>query len=195
MAPSNATGPAPPRLAPARVLWSAGLIVTLGWAALFAPQLFQQRVFTQGDARMFRPFSDFSRERWLTTHQRTHWNPYVYAGIPADVSLADSRPQYLPDLALDVFERVRPSNLVPLGGPLLAYLAGMLAMAALARALWGCGVSGMVFAALAWGLLPELISPLVNGHDAQAVSVGLIPVLLLGVHGAFEAGRRWLPGV
>lgn len=195
LAPSQATEPAPPQLGPARVLWSAWLIVTLGWAALFAPQLFQQRVFTQGDARMFRPFSEYSRERWLTAHQRTHWNPYVYAGIPADVSLADSRPQYLPDLALDVFERIRPSNVVPLGGPLLAYLAGMLAMAALVRALWGCGLSGMVFAALAWGLLPELISPLINGHDAQAASVALIPVLLLGVHGAFQAGRRWVPGV
>ena len=179
----------PPTAAPGR-RWLAWVVVTLIWAALFAPQLFQQRVFTEGDARMFRPFAEFSRERWLTVHERTHWNPYVYAGIPSDVSLADSRPQYLPDPALDLFERLRPSNLVPLGGPLLAYLAGMLAMAALARALWGCGTSGMVFAAAAWGLLPELIAPLVNGHDAQAVSVSWIPVLLLGVHRALAARRE-----
>jgi len=175
---------------PAAVRWPVWLIVALAWAVLFAPQIFGQRVFTGGDARAFRPFSEYSRERWLSAHERVHWNPFVYAGIPSDASLADSRPQYLPDLALDLFERVRPSNAVPLAGPLLAYLAGMLAMAALARALWGCGVGGMVFAGLAWGLLPEMISPLVNGHDAQTVSCSLIPPILLAVHRVFETRER-----
>ncbi|MGH7740797.1 MAG: YfhO family protein [Candidatus Eiseniibacteriota bacterium] len=177
---------------PARRLWPAWLIVALGWSLLFAPQIFQQRVFTGGDARVFRPFAEYSRERWITVHERAHWNAYVYAGIPSDASLADSRPQYLPDFALDWFERLRPSNLVPLGGPLLAYLAGMLAMAALARALWGCNVSGMAFAGLAWGLLPEMLSPFANGHDAQIVSCSLIPPILLAVHRVFEAEARRL---
>ena len=185
--------PAFPTSLPARRLWPAWLIVALGWSLLFAPQIFQQRVFTLGDARVFRPFAEFSRDRWMTAHERAHWNPYVYAGIPSDASLADSRPQYLPDFALDWFERLRPSHVVPLAGPLLAYLAGMLAMAALARALWGCNVSGMAFAGLAWGLLPELVSPFINGHDAQVVSCSLIPLILLVIHRALEAESRALP--
>ncbi|TMQ56506.1 MAG: hypothetical protein E6K72_04985, partial [Candidatus Eisenbacteria bacterium] len=160
------------------------------WAVLFAPQLFQRQVFTLGDTRVFRPFAEFSRERWLSLHQRTYWNPYVFGGISASASLADPRPQYLPDVALDAFERMRPSNVVPLGGPLLAHLAGMLAMAALARALWGSGAAGMAVAGLVWGLLPELLVPFIYGHDAQLVTCSLLPVVLLAIHHACAATTR-----
>jgi hypothetical protein len=160
------------------------------WAALFAPQLFQAQVFTLGDARNFRPFPEYSRERWLQYHQRTHWNPFVFGGISASASLADPRPQYLPDLALDAFERMRPSNVVPLGGPLFAHLAGMLAMAALARALWRSSAAGMAVAGLGYGLMPELLVPFAFGHDAQFVSFSLLPVVLLAIHHACAADRR-----
>ena len=161
-------------------------IVTV-WAALFAPQLFGRQVFTGQDARVFRPFSEFSRERWTTKHERTQWNPYVYAGLPAGASLADSRPQYLPDAALDLFERFRPSRAIPLGGPLLAHLAGMIAMALLARELWGTSKVGMAYAGIVWGLMPELVAPLASGHDAQFVSASLIPVVLLAIHFVFAS--------
>src|SRR5262245_46528743 len=146
------------------------------------------QVFTLGDARNFRPFSEYSRERWLTLHQRTLWNPFVFGGISASASLADARPQYLPDLALDAFERLRPSNVVPLGGPLLAHLAGMLAVAALARALWRCGPVAMAVAAIGWGAGPELVVNLALGHDAQLVSFSLLPAVLLAIHHVCAGG-------
>ncbi|HTM56947.1 MAG TPA: hypothetical protein VL123_00880 [Candidatus Udaeobacter sp.] len=161
----------------ARARWG-WIAVVLAWALLFAPQIFAHQELVLGDTRVYRPFPEFSRERWLTVHQRTHWNPYVYAGIPSDASLADPRPQYLPDVLLDGFERVRPSNVVPIGGPLLAYLIGMLAMAALARRLWGAGPVGMAFAGIAWGLAPQLFVPLAYGHHAEVVSYSLLPPLL-----------------
>ena len=142
-----------------------------------------------GDARVFRPFAEFSRARWHETHERTTWNPYVFAGIPATASLADPRPQYLPGALIDLYERVRQPRRCPLAGPLLIALAGMLATAGLARALWGVGAAGMCWAALAWGLGPVLIVPLVFGHDAQFVSSSLVPVCLLAVHGVFAARR------
>jgi hypothetical protein len=182
--------PSLPPPEPLRRAWPAFAAIALVWAALFAPQLFQRQVFTLGDARNFRPFAEFSRERWLSHHQRTHWNPYVFAGISAPASLADPRPQYLPGLALDAFERLRPSNVVPLGGPLLAHLAGMLAMAALARALWRCGAAGMAVAGLGWGLMPELLVPFAFGHDAQFVSFSLLPIVLLAIHHACASGAR-----
>ena len=175
---------------PIRNAWPAFAAIALTWAVLFAPQLFQRQVFTLGDTRVFRPFAEFSRERWLSLHQRTYWNPYVFGGISASASLADPRPQYLPDVALDAFERMRPSNVVPLGGPLLAHLAGMLAMAALARALWGSGAAGMAVAGLVWGLLPELLVPFIYGHDAQLVTCSLLPVVLLAIHHACAATTR-----
>src|SRR6185503_3102442 len=118
-------------------LTTAAALVVL-WCTLFAPQLFRGEIFTLGDTIAFRPFPEFSRARWHEKRERTFWNPYVLAGIPATVSLADSRPQYLPDLALDLYETLRRplTRAVPMAAPLLAHLAGMLAMAGLARALW-----------------------------------------------------------
>jgi hypothetical protein len=166
------------------------------WCALFAPQLFRGQAFVIGDAIAFRPFPDFSRARWHERHERTFWNPYVFAGIPATVSLADSRPQYLPDVALDLYERLRDpfSRAVPMAAPLLAHLVGMLAMAGLARALWRVGPLGMIWAGGAWGLMPDLAVPLAFGHDAQCISASLTPVILLGIHHvvAAEDRRAWL---
>ena len=162
------------------------------WCALFAPQLFGGGIFTLGDAIAFHPFPDFSRARWHERHERTFWNPYVLAGIPATVSLADSRPQYLPDSALDLFEKLRDplSRAVPMAAPLLAHLAGMLAMAGLARALWRAGPLGMTWAGAAWGLMPDLVVPLAFGHDAQCLSASLMPVMLLAIHHVAAAGDR-----
>jgi hypothetical protein len=164
------------------------LALVLIWLALFAPQIFRGQTFVLGDSRVYRPFAEFSRARWNELHERTFWNPYVFGGLPASASLADQRPQYLPDFALDLFERLRPARLVPLGGPLLAHLAGMLATALLARLLFGAGASGMVVAGAAWGLMPGLLVPFVYGHHAQLVSSSLIPVVLLGVHAVARAG-------
>jgi hypothetical protein len=162
------------------------------WCAVFAPQLFGGGIFALGDAIAFHPFPDFSRARWHERHERTFWNPYVLAGIPATVSLADSRPQYLPDFALDLFEKLRDpvSRAVPMAAPLLAHLAGMLAMAGLARALWRAGPLGMIWAGAAWGLMPDLVVPLAFGHDAQCLSASLMPVMLLAIHHVAAAEDR-----
>ena len=162
------------------------------WCTLFAPQLFRGEIFALGDAIAFRPFPELSRARWHERHERTFWNPYVLAGIPATVSLADSRPQYLPDLALDLYEAVRGpvSRAVPMAGPLLAHLAGMLAAAGLARALWRVGPLGMTWAGASWGLMPDLVVPLAFGHDAQCLSASLIPVTLLAIHHVVAAEHR-----
>jgi len=162
------------------------------WCALFAPQLFGGEIFTLGDTIAFRPFPDLSRARWQERHERTFWNPYVLAGVPATVSLADSRPQYLPGFALDLVESLRGplARAIPMAPPLLAYLAGMLAMAGLARALWRAGPLGMVWAGAAWGLMPDLLVPLAFGHDAQCLTASLIPVALLAIHHLFAAEER-----
>ena len=169
---------------------AAALALTVFWLALFAPQLLQGRVFVLGDAPVFRPFAEFSRSRWLEHHERTYWNPYVYAGLPSSASLADQRPQYLPDALLDLSERVRPGRFIPQGAPLIAILAGMIAMAWLAAALFGAGLAGMVVAGAAWSLMPNLLVPFSFGHDAQVVTCSLMPVLLLGIHGVVAAGTR-----
>src|SRR5580765_1288963 len=130
------------------------------WTILFSPQLFAHRAFLFGDATLFRRFSEFSRQRWVTVHERSFWNPYVFFGLPATASLADQRPQYLPDVALDVWEGLRGQPWVPpLAAPLLAHLAGVLSIALLARALWGAGTEGMVWAGLGWALMPGLLVP------------------------------------
>lgn len=181
---------APRRGVPA---WAAAAAALLAlWCVLFAPQLFRGGIFTLGDAIAFHPFPDFSRARWHERHERTFWNPYVLAGIPATVSLADSRPQYLPDLALDLFEKLRDpvSRAVPMAAPLLAHLAGMLAMAGLARALWRAGPLGMLWAGAAWGLMPDLVVPLAFGHDAQCLTASLMPVMLLAIHHVAAAEGR-----
>src|SRR6185503_13344459 len=94
--------------APARAIPPVAIaVIVIVWAALFAPQLFAGRVFTLGDATVFSPFAELSRTRWLERHERTFWNPYVSMGIPAVASLADPRPQYLPDALIDLYERLR----------------------------------------------------------------------------------------
>jgi hypothetical protein len=158
------------------------------WTILFSPQLFGKRAFLFGDATLFRRFSEFSRERWVTQHERTFWNPYVFFGLPATASLADQRPQYLPDPALDAWESFRGRSWVPpLFGPLLAHLAGVLSVALLARALWGAGTEAMIWGGLGWALMPGLLVPFTFGHDAQFLSASLIPALLWLVHRTFAA--------
>src|SRR5262249_28530756 len=77
----------------------------------------------------------------------------------------------------------------PLGFPLLAHLLGMLAMAALTRALWSAGEVAMTWAGIAWGSMPNLLIPFAFGHDAQFGSASLMPVVLLLVHRLFAADR------
>ncbi len=157
-------------------------LIFVAWALLFAPQLFAGRVYSLGDASVYRPFPEFSRARWLEHRDRTLWNPYVLLGVPAVPTLADPRPQYLPDALIDVYERVRMPRACPLAALLFAHLAGMLAAAALARSLWKSDAVGAAWAALAWGLMPGLLIPFAFGHDAQFVSASLMPVVLLCVH-------------
>jgi len=167
------------------------LVVLAGaWLLLFAPQLLARQVFVLGDARVYRPFAEYSRQRWLERRERTFWNPYVMNGVAASASLADMRPQYLPDVALDVFERVRPARLVPLAAPLLAHLAGMWAIAALAWAFGVTSVVALVWAGLAWGLSPLLLVPIAFGHTAYFVAASLFPALLHAVHRLAHAGTR-----
>jgi hypothetical protein len=195
----NVTAAPPPGSTPtlataslARRLTGAGgaaAAIVLTWALLFGPQLFGQ-VFVIGDAAAFRPFAEFSRERWLRLHERTFWNPYVFAGIPASPSLADPRPQWLPDPLLDLVEAALATpGVPPLAGPLLAHLAGMLATAWLARALWRARPAAMAWAGIAWGLMPNLLVPFAFGHDAQLISASLIPVTLLALERMLAAAR------
>ena len=185
-APEPPAGPLPGR---ERVAVLVSLL--LAWVLLFAPQLFAGRAFVIGDAPGYRPYAEFSRARWREHRERTFWNPYVFAGIPAAASLADPRPQYLPDALLDAWDALdRAPGVPPLWGPLLAHLAGMFAAAGLARALWRSRAAGMAWAGLAWGLTPNLVVPLAFGHDAQFVTASLMPVVLLALHGVMAAPSR-----
>ena len=164
--------------------------LVVAWLVLFLPQL-SGRVFVLGDAPLYRGYGDFSYQRWTELHQRTFWNPYVFFGIASATSLADPRPQWLPDGLLTLWDALtRGPNGWLLGPPLLAHLAGMLAIAALARRLWRCGPAAMVTAGLVWGVAPNLIVPFALGHDAQMIATGLIPVLLWTLDGALGAGSR-----
>lgn len=152
------------------------------WALLFSPQLFGTRIFVVGDTASIRAFAEFSGERWRTHHERTHWNPYIFAGLPSTASLQDSRPQWLPDLLLEGFDRLhRLPGFPPLAIPLLVHLGGMIAMAALARSLWKAGTLAMLWSGLAWGLLPGQLVPLAFGQDWLVMSSSLMPVVLLAV--------------
>ena len=176
---------------PGRERLAVLVTLLLAWALLFGPQLFAGRVFVIGDASAFRPYAELSRARWREHHERTFWNPYVFAGIPSAASLADPRPQYLPDGLLDAWEALERAPGVPrLWGPLLAHLAGMLAAAGLARALWRSRAAGMAWAGLAWGMTPNLVVPFAFGHDAQFLTASLMPVTLLAVHGVVAATSR-----
>jgi hypothetical protein len=176
---------------PGRERLAVLVTLLLAWALLFGPQLFAGRVFVIGDAPGYRPYTEFSRARWREHHERTFWNPYVFTGIPAAASLADPRPQYLPDGLLEAWDALDRAPGVPrLWGPLLAHLAGMLAAAGLARALWRARAAGMAWAGLAWGLTPNLVVPFAFGHDAQFVTASLMPVTLLALHGVVAAASR-----
>src|SRR5439155_9814623 len=51
----------------------AAAVILAAWALLFLPQLAARQVFVRGDAAAFRPFSEFSRQRWRERHVRTFW--------------------------------------------------------------------------------------------------------------------------
>jgi hypothetical protein len=183
--------PTPRTTAPAGrdrgALARAAVLIGIVWLAAFAPQLAGGKVFLLGDARIYRPFSDFSRERWQQQHVHTFWNPYVLCGVSASASLADMRPQYLPGPLLDAVEAVRPGRVVPMATPLLAHLAGMLAMAAIAWLLWSAPWPALAFAGLAYGFTPLLLVPLAFGHDAFFAAAGLLPLAVLALLALFEA--------
>ena len=162
--------------------WLPVTVVTLVWALLFLRQLAGQ-VFVLGDARAYRVFADFSRARFAAGLGVTHWNPYVFLGLPASASLADPRPQWLPAPLLGAWDAL--TQAAPLAPALLALLAGALAAAFLARALWRCSAAAMLLAGLAWLCSPALLVPLAFGHDAEAFTLGLMPVALLAVHRLF----------
>jgi hypothetical protein len=172
--PEPAPAPLPPRA------WLAPLAaVVLAWAMLFLPQLFLGQRFVLGDSSAFRPFPDFSRARWTETGARTHWNPYVFMGIESVASLADQRPQYLPDAALGLVERLHEPAAAPQLWLLLVVLAGTLAVVALARALWRAGAWSAAAAGLVWLLAVPILAPLAHGHDAQVLADALLPVMVL----------------
>jgi hypothetical protein len=173
-----------------RALARACAILAALWLFVFTPQILRHKTFVRGDARIYQPYSELSRERWLRLHQRTFWNPYVLTGVSAQASLADMRPQYLPDLALDLFERIRPSHWVPMAGPITAHLAGLCGMAALAWCLWGLPTVALVWAGLAWGLSPIVMVPIAYGHTAYSVAVWLMPPLLVAAHEVVAAATR-----
>ena len=160
----------------------AAAALALVWAILFAPQLFTARLYVIGDAPAIRAFAEFSSDHWRESHERTHWNPYVFGGVASGASLQDSRPQWLPDLLLDAFDRLhRLPGFPPLAIPLVVHLAGMISMAALARSLWRARTPAMIWAGTAWGLLPGLLVPLAFGQDWLVMSADLIPVILVAV--------------
>jgi hypothetical protein len=160
----------------------ASVVLLALWALLFAPQLFAGRGFVIGDAGSIRAFAEYSGQRWHDHHERTHWNPYIFAGLPATASLQDSRPQWLPAPLLDGFDRMhRLRGFPPLAIPLLVHLAGMIAMAALARRLWSAGTAAMVAAGAAFGLSPGLLVPFAFGQDWVLMSMALMPVVLLAI--------------
>jgi hypothetical protein len=164
--------------------WLAVGVITLVWAVLFLPQL-TGKVFTLGDASAYRAFAEFSRARFAAGQGATHWNPFVFLGLPASASLADPRPQWLPGPLLAAWDAI--THAAPLLPVLFALLAGALAAAFLARVLWRCGAAAMAIAGLAWLCAPALLVPLAFGHDAEAFTLGLMPVALLAVHHLFAA--------
>lgn len=182
--------PQPP--GPLTARWAAAVVLALAflWLVTFLPQVMGQ-VFVQGDAPLYRDYGDFSQAEWSGFHRRTLWNPFVFFGLPSAASLADPRPQWLPDALLSAWDAItRPPHGWMLGPPLLAHLAGMIAIAALARRLWRAGPAGMVVAGLVWGLAPNLVVPFALGHDAQAIAAGLIPVVLWTADVALTAPGR-----
>jgi len=168
-----------PQRHPPRAWFASALALLFAWALVFFPQLFLGERFAQGDAAIFRPFAEFSRARWHESHQRTYWNPYVFMGIESVASLADPRPQYLPDRLLDLTERLSEPKRSPQLWLLLAVLAGMLAVPTLAWALWRVDPWSATAGGLIWLLAAPVLFPLTLGFDAQILTNGLLPVVML----------------
>ena len=158
------------------------------WLLLFAPTLDGRNTFVLGDAGRYSVFADFSRARFASSGERTFWNPYVFMGLPTIGSLADPRPQWLPDPLLRAWDALTHTEQgTPLWPPLLACMGGALGAAWLARALWACGPAAMTLAGGIWLLAPGLLVSLAFGHDAQCVTTALIPVTLLAAHAVLTA--------
>jgi hypothetical protein len=186
---SRTAAPGPPR----RFTPVAIALVVL-WAVLFAPQLVAHRGFVIGDAADLRAYAEYSAARWQSVHQRTFWTPFLFAGLPATASLADFRPQFLPDPLLTAWDAAhRLPFWPPLLIPLLVHLAGMLAAARLAWRLWDAGPAASAWAGATFGLAPNLIVPFTFGHDPQLMAVSLLPVVMLGAHEVMAAERPAAP--
>jgi len=186
-ASASAGAPAPPAAPPRRAWIGPLLLVVLAWVLLFSPQLLQGQRVVLGEAAAKRPFAEFSRERWRETRQRTTWNPCVFLGVPTSASLADRRPQYLPDRALDLAERLHEPHRSPQLWLLLAVLAGTLAVVALARLSWRADPWSAAAAGLAWLPAVPLIGALAQGQDARVLAGALLPVVALGTWGVIAA--------
>src|SRR5580765_6534225 len=186
--PATPAAPSPPPITePTPLPRAAGVCVaaalTFAWLLLFFPVLGGHATFVRGDAGRYTAFAEFSRARFEATGERTFWNPYVFLGLPTAGSLADPRPQWLPGPLLHAWDALtRTTAGTPLWLPLLACLAGALGAAWLARALWSCGPFAMALAGGIWLVAPGLLVPLAFGHDAQAVSASLIPLVLLAAY-------------
>lgn len=191
--PANAdTAPPPPATVTRRDWRNAILLVTLLWAGLFFPHLFLGQRVVMGDSSYYRPFAEFSRERWHESRERTYWNPYVFMGIESVASFADPRPQYLPAPLLDLTEKLHEPGPSPQLWPLLAHLGGALAVMALVRRLWGTDAWSAAVGATAWLFAVPLLGPFAHGFDAQFVTATLMPLALLGTQVLLTAApRRW----
>jgi hypothetical protein len=186
--PAPGPEPGPARVCRPRRAWLAPTAaLALAWALVFFPQLFLGQRFVLGDSPAFRPFAEFSRARWHATRQRTYWNPYVFMGIESVASLADPRPQYLPDGLLDLTEHLGQPEASPQLWLLLAHLAGALAVMALARALWDAEPWSALAGALVWLLAVPIVFPLTHGHDAQILADALLPVVVLATWAVIAA--------
>jgi hypothetical protein len=177
-----------PQRHPPRAWLASALALTFAWALIFFPQLFLGERFAQGDAAAFRPFAEFSRARWHESHQRTYWNPYVFMGIESVASLADPRPQYLPDRLLDLTERLSEPKRSPQLWLLLTLLAGTLAVPALAWALWGADPWSATAGGLVWLLAAPVLFPWTLGFDAQILANALLPVVTLATWAVIAGG-------
>jgi len=162
-------------------------VLVAAWALLFLPQLMGQG-FVAGDSTAYDAFANFSAARWVSAHERTFWNPYIFLGLPTVQSLADPRPQWLPDVLLTLWDRMtRGPTGWPLGPVLLVHLCGMLCVSVLALRLWRCRAAAATLAGMVWGYAPGIVVPLAFGHDAQSMAVSLIPATWLTADGVLTA--------
>ncbi len=189
-AAARSFAPAPLPISAPRGLRIPLLAVVLAWGIVFFPQLLLGQRFVLGDASAFLPFADYSRARWAETHERTYWNPYVLMGVESVASLADSRPQYLPDLLLDVADRAARPAFSPQLWLLLAHLGGALSLLLLATRMMGASAWSAAAVAIGWLLAVPSLLPFVYGHDAQFVSDALLPITILGTHVVMTSASR-----